>query len=802
MKIRVLALVSASVVSVLSVRAEAAEQDAKHLVKAAPVPSLYNWSGFYAGMNVGAAWSAYDLTTSAMFAGPGGYLSSPQISVVNAAGVQSISSTGFTGGVQAGYNWQRAALVLGLESDINYLHLNGAANSGFVAYPTAPLSAGFVVSAYAHNDWLFTLRPRLGVAQNNWLFYVTGGLALTQMHDNFLFVDNRLLQAAEDVSTKVGWIAGGGFEWAFGNKLSMRAEYLHVNFDRTGAGVSLPGRIQQPLIVPFNQSSKLSSDLARVGLNYHFNAPDVSATASVKTGSVEHSPWEFDVGSRLFFSTGAVGAANPLLNAPPEILASRLIYSGLNGISGETFARADHAGGFFVKGFLGAGDINRGSLNDEDFFSPYSNTLLSAIGHLAYANGDVGYTFLKSPGAKIGAFVGYNYYTQHINTFGCSQLAGSDICRPGFSDNFLGIANDHRFNSMRIGLTSEFMLTDRLKFTAEAAYLPWVDFKGQDDHNARKLLLPQASSTGNGVMLEGILGYKITDNWNVGIGGRYWAWNMKDGTVDFNFLDRPGTKIVEPGRFNAERYGLFLQTDYHWGDTTAAIAAPSLPVKGTVTPSPMSWSGIYVGGHLGGGFSNDHWSDPFGSTPGYAEGSFNIAGFGDKIHTTGPLAGGQIGVNWQNEQWVFGLEAAGSWLNLRGENSCLTGIGGVNCQRVLNSLGTITGRAGYAWNRALVYAKGGGALTNTTYFIQGDTFALALGTGTTSITSGGWTLGAGLEYAITNNLTTSFEYDHIGIGNATVPFHTLALNNAQNISVKQSIDVFKLGLNYKLPFVF
>jgi opacity protein-like surface antigen len=60
-----------------------------------------------------------------------------------------------------------------------------------------------------------------------------------------------------------------------------------------------------------------------------------------------------------------------------------------------------------------------------------------------------------------------------------------------------------------------------------------------------------------------------------------------------------------------------------------------------------------------------------------------------------------------------------------------------------------------------------------------------------------WTAGAGIEYALTARWTALAEYDHIGLPAATVPFPTVALVNAQTISVKQAIDLFKLGVNYK-----
>jgi Omptin family len=363
-----------------------------------------------------------------------------------------------------------------------------------------------------------------------------------------------------------------------------------------------------------------------------------------------------------------------LLNTP-DILASRLTFKDLDAISGEAFARVDHASGFFVKGFLGAGGVGRGKMYDEDFPAggAYSNTLQTASGHLAYANIDLGYTFLRAPGAKVGAFVGYNYYTQHINTYNCTQLAGSNVCAAGFPTNFLGIAEDDRFNALRLGVSSRVMLIDRLILTADAAYLPLVDFKGQDDHNARELLLPEASSRGNGVMLEAILGYNVTEAWNVGIGGRYWAWNTRTGTVAFNFLGSPFPPFIEPGRFTTERYGAFVQTSYKWGD--AAPRATRMPNKAPVlAATPMNWTDFYIGGHLGGGWSNDGWTDPFPTAPS-GLGRINIAGFGDTIHATGPLGGGQIGFNLQSGPWVFGFQADASAADVRGENTCFSGLG-------------------------------------------------------------------------------------------------------------------------------
>lgn len=149
-------------------------------------------------------------------------------------------------------------------------------------------------------------------------------------------------------------------------------------------------------------------------------------------------------------------------------------------------------------------------------------------------------------------------------------------------------------------------------------------------------------------MLEAILGYNITDAWNVGIGGRYWAWNMRDGTLTVDQLGgaRP---IAAPARFNAERYGVFVQTSYKWGGTAPATAGPAFP---TEAATPMNWTGFYVGGHVGGGWSGDHWSHPFGSTSFPSiPGTINVAGFGDAIRATGPLGGGQLGSMCKTASW-------------------------------------------------------------------------------------------------------------------------------------------------------
>jgi opacity protein-like surface antigen len=773
----------------------------------------YNWSGFYVGVTAGVAWGQYDPRTSTV---ADSYLNATRAAAVAAAGSQTIKPSGFVTGIEAGYNWQTGNLLLGLEADAQAAHLSDATSSGGVRYPGSA-SRSFVVTSYGNADWLFTARPRIGlVAPNNWLLYATGGLAFTGLQSDFSFYDNNAARETRESgkldATKAGYVIGGGVEAPLTNRLSLKADYLHVGFANT-TGVttannltpSFPGQV-------FSHSSDLKVDLVRAGLNYRFGGADPASSGDrtmplkapiSKVPPLVSSNWDVETGARLWLSSGRTGAPQAWIDVPPPVLASRLTYGGLVAVSGETFARADHASGFFIKGYLGAGGIANGHLTDEDFpfADVYSNSLSNASGHLAYATIDLGYNFLKVPGAKVGTFVGYNYYGQGINVYGCAQLGDNhQNCSPPFQPGLLAISEYDHFNSIRIGLSSEVTLADRLRLTAEAAYVPWVNSSGLDDHLVRGLLEPEASNSGDGVMLEAVLDYKVTDAWNIGVGGRYWAWNTNTGTVGFEFLTGPTAPQDRTGRYTAERYGAFVQTSYRWGDTASATAGGSMVTKAPVRlTAPMNWTGYYIGGHTGGGWSDARWSDPFGSTAGPA-GHINVAGFGDQTHATGPLGGGQIGANWQAGSWVLGIQADAGVADIRGENTCFSGLGGINCQHNVNALGTVTGRAGYAWNRTLAYVKAGGAWTDTTYSLFGNTHALALGSGSTTQDAWGWTVGGGIEYALTNHWIALAEYDHIGFPGLTVLFPTVAVINTQSNVVRQSVDVLKLGVNYKFDF--
>jgi outer membrane immunogenic protein len=236
--------------------------------KAPPVAPLHNWTGFYIGGNAGYAWGDANTTlTGAEQNFVVGYFE-----FVNAAGTRSFDPSSFTGGAQAGYNWQAGRVVFGVEADFNFMRLNESLNlqfSGTPAFPTAP----FAVLTEFSTSWLATGRGRLGIAHNNVLIYGTGGIAITNLEFTQFFTRPNVAGATATASTsktKVGWTAGGGVEWGWTNNWSVKAEYLYVDlgsetaYSVLGPGFGDPTR-------RWAHTIDLSTHIARVGLNYKFN---------------------------------------------------------------------------------------------------------------------------------------------------------------------------------------------------------------------------------------------------------------------------------------------------------------------------------------------------------------------------------------------------------------------------------------------------------------------------------------------------------------------------------------------------
>ena len=110
----------------------------------------------------------------------------------------------------------------------------------------------------------------------------------------------------------------------------------------------------------------------------------------------------------------------------------------------------------------------------------------SVQGDIDYATLDLGYDFFRGAGYKLGAFVGYNYYKENKSAYGCTQIANQfSDCVPAIPSSVLGITEDDTWQSLRVGVNGEIMITDQLKLGADVAYLPYLTFNGTDDHVLR-----------------------------------------------------------------------------------------------------------------------------------------------------------------------------------------------------------------------------------------------------------------------------------------------------------------------------
>ena len=243
MQSKFVALLAGAALSLgLANAASAADMAVKARPVAAPI-MMYNWSGFYIGMNGGwgSSRNRYEWT------GPLG---------VTAFGYGA-DATGGTIGGQVGYNWQAGSWVFGLEAQGNWADLN----KSYYALPLGTWSVGTRVNALG----LFT--GRVGFAANNALFYVKGGAAVA---NNEAWAAWNNVNFATASTSRWGATVGVGFEYGFTPNWSMGVEYMHAwlgNNDYTWVN---------PNLVWTNLNVRQDLDLVTVRLNYRFGGPVVA----------------------------------------------------------------------------------------------------------------------------------------------------------------------------------------------------------------------------------------------------------------------------------------------------------------------------------------------------------------------------------------------------------------------------------------------------------------------------------------------------------------------------------------------
>jgi outer membrane immunogenic protein len=209
---------------------------------------------------------------------------------------------------------------------------------------------------------------------------------------------------------------------------------------------------------------------------------------------------------------------------------------------------------------------------------------------------------------------------------------------------------------------------------------------------------------------------------------------------------------------------------------SAPRLAPVVPIA--YAPEVYNWSGFYIGGHLGGGFADSSWSDAF-------------TGASDTFSKTGFLGGGQVGVNAQFNALVVGLEGDFSWTGLGLKGSGTDSLGDTLNTKV-DWTSTVTGRIGAAFDRLLIYGKGGLALAQD----QSGLTDTAGNVASTTFMRTGWTAGAGIEYAIDRNWSARIEYDYLGFGSKTLDFTTPVVGSVSS-NANLNVQEVKAGIDFK-----
>jgi outer membrane immunogenic protein len=204
--------------------------------------------------------------------------------------------------------------------------------------------------------------------------------------------------------------------------------------------------------------------------------------------------------------------------------------------------------------------------------------------------------------------------------------------------------------------------------------------------------------------------------------------------------------------------------------TAAAADLPPRPAPAPYYKAPVAipvynWTGFYIGINGGGGFGRSQWD---------STGGFN---------TSGGLVGGTVGYNYQFGQGVVGLEGDIDWANINGTTNNLCPFG---CKTSDHWLSTVRGRLGYAADRFMPFVTGGAAF--------GDIRASTPGFAGANQTNAGWTVGAGLEFAIAGNWTAKAEYLYVNLGkfNCGISCGALVTDN-----VSFTTNIVRAGVNYR-----
>jgi outer membrane immunogenic protein len=214
---------------------------------------------------------------------------------------------------------------------------------------------------------------------------------------------------------------------------------------------------------------------------------------------------------------------------------------------------------------------------------------------------------------------------------------------------------------------------------------------------------------------------------------------------------------------------------------------PTYSKAPSIAAPVYDWSGFYVGGFGGGGFGNHNVNNALGPNTPFADYTANYS-------STGGVAGGEAGYNWQSGSIVVGLEGDLFWSGIKGNDAAAVAAGNFAITSVdqdnLRWGGSVRVRGGYTVDRWMLFFTGGYAFgdivhTNTAAGVLPDQF---------TVHANGLTAGGGIAYALTNNVIGKFEYRYTNFNGYN---HPLPTNGVLPYTTETTYSVVTVGLDFK-----
>ncbi|AWM02464.1 outer membrane protein [Bradyrhizobium amphicarpaeae] len=282
----------AAALSLFATGAMAADLAARPYVKAPVMDPVWSWTGWYVGANAGYSWGRSRSDASYFNSGTGVPIAPPAGSITSA----SFDMNGAIAGGQAGYNWQSANWVYGIEGDLQWSDEKGRAAFSCVGTAAAPVAgpclptftflppgglAGTTLAIDQKLQWFGTVRGRVGIlATPKVLFYGTGGVAFGEIKttgtlSSFTTVApfGPIASVGSSSTTRVGWTVGAGVEGKITRNWSAKLEYLYMDLGRFSTGNFT---LAPTLPISASVSSHFTDHILRAGINYQFDSPVVA----------------------------------------------------------------------------------------------------------------------------------------------------------------------------------------------------------------------------------------------------------------------------------------------------------------------------------------------------------------------------------------------------------------------------------------------------------------------------------------------------------------------------------------------